>query len=690
MNPRLAAALLLLTALAAQRPPARTTAPWIELQVDGAIPWLRDPEVYIDGRSTKWSADDKVDRQALLAQALQQATEQHQPVLWYVYRIVDRNKHGVQMYRAPVLDMYMQQVLFADPDVARIVKTRFVPLRMVCDEAMCERFGLRPLQYVEPMVVFLDAGGKKLHVVERLRTFDALWFADLLRRVLDHAGAPAPECKTASEAIDAGMWEKALALLGDEPTDAVEKAGLLRRLRRPAEALAVLDRFQRPSKKLQAMLDAERGLVLTLQGDTAGALRALEAAYRAGGDGAAEAGYWLAHNRWRDGNELGAIQQYQIVADRWPESSHGKRARLNLMLGDDERPVGATFCGFENAGYLPDAAYAGLPRDTTWAGPARDPKQTAESGVRFLLRMQREHGGFTDSRYAYWPTPELTPNAWVAITALAATALLEWRDVDPAHVDAALQRAEGYLFDERRLRRGQNEDVYADAYRLLYLARKAGGLDGGTKLALIARMNQLIEEARARQAEPGFWAHEYQNAFCTGVMLWSALLCKREGATVPDDMLDRAATALLSARFKNGAFSYGGAAPAKGEGSLKDASGRMPLCEAALLAHARSEPERLEFAFDNFWQHLARIETVRRNDFHSDGELAGFFFFHALFHTSEAMKMLPEARRTAAKAKLQALLQRIAEIDGSFVDSHEIGRSYGTAMALLTLRNVAG
>ena len=33
------------------------------------------------------------------------------------------------------------------------------------------------------------------------------------------------------------------------------------------------------------------------------------------------------------------------------------------------------------------------------------------------------------------------------------------------------------------------------------------------------------------------------------------------------------------------------------------------------------------------------------------------------------------------------LLRAIPELDGSFLDSHEIGRSYGTAMALLTIAN---
>ena len=95
------------------------------------------------------------------------------------------------------------------------------------------------------------------------------------------------------------------------------------------------------------------------------------------------------------------------------------------------------------------------------------------------------------------------------------------------------------------------------------------------------------------------------------------------------------------------------------------------------------------FAFETFWKFLDRIEKVRRNDFHSDGELAGFFFFHALFHTSEAARLLPDAMRADAERRLLTLLQRVPEMDGSFVDSHEIGRSYGTAMALLTLKNVA-
>ena len=64
-----------------------------------------------------------------------------------------------------------------------------------------------------------------------------------------------------------------------------------------------------------------------------------------------------------------------------------------------------------------------------------------------------------------------------------------------------------------------------------------------------------------------------------------------------------------------------------------------------------------------------------------------FFFFHSVFHASEVVRLLPEDERSTHWQRFQALLQQIPELDGSFLDSHELGRSYGTAMALLTLAN---
>jgi len=664
-----------------------------DLKLDGGIAWQRDDGAAGEGRATA-----KVDRGAVLDAAIAEAGGSGKLVLWYVYRIVEKQLGGRQMYRAPILDLYTQQVLFADADVADIVRTRFVPLRMTCDEAMSERFGLRPLQFVEPAVVFLDGAGKVVHVVERLRTFDALWFAQLLRRVLASAGVGQLDGDqlTPAQWCERGDWDKALAAAqaagADSVASQVQTAGLLRRLRRADEALALLD--HPPAGKAKgadgALVRTERGLILLMQGQVAAAAPLLRDGFAVAHARQAEAGYLWALCRLRLGQESEATRLFGAVADRFPDTAWGRRAQANVQLGKDERPRGAAFANFEHIGYLPDAAYGGeLPRDTTWAGPAADLDALAQRAVIFLLESQRENGGFTDSRYAYWPNTTITPNAWVAITALAATALLEFRDLAAERVDVALAAAERFMFDPARLNRGSNEDVYADAYRLLYLTRKLARSEDAARQPILERANALVRQAQTRQYDDGFWAHEYKNAFCTGAMLWSLVEAKSRGVDVPDEMMSKGAEALLAARHADGSFVYGGTAHGQPRPSgRKDAAVRMPMCEALLLAADRSDLDKVGAAFRTYFEFMDRIETVRRNDFHSDGELAGFFFFHGLYHNSQANQLLPEAERKANAARIREVLLRVPEMDGSFVDSHELGRSYGTAMALLTLANV--
>ena len=167
------------------------------------------------------------------------------------------------------------------------------------------------------------------------------------------------------------------------------------------------------------------------------------------------------------------------------------------------------------------------------------------------------------------------------------------------------------------------------------------------------------------------------------------LVAKAAGATIPTQVTDKAAQALLSARLQTGSYTYGGSVADRPSATLKDSAGRMPVCEGVLFQLGRSDLDKVRFALSNFWEHMSRLETVRRNDFHSDGELAGFFFFHSLFHASEVVHLLPEGERAEHWQRFRTVLQEIPEVDGSWLDSHELGRSYGTAMALLTLTNCA-
>ena len=96
----------------------------------------------------------------------------------------------------------------------------------------------------------------------------------------------------------------------------------------------------------------------------------------------------------------------------------------------------------------------------------------------------------------------------------------------------------------------------------------------------------------------------------------------------------------------------------------------------------------MKFAFETFLKYIDKIERVRKCDFHSDGQLGGFFFWHALYHSSEAKGILEPAMKLRVEKAILKVVSTIPEIDGSFIDSHELGKSYGTAMALLVMKNL--
>lgn len=690
-------------------PPPPPTHPAATLGLGDDIPWRTDGREFFDHESRGKTV--KVDRMALVDAACAEAKQKGTLVLWYVHRIQEKTLGGRQMYRAPVLDVYARQVLFGDPDVAELCTHAFVPLRCMIDQKLSDRFGLKPLAFVEPAIVFLDGDGKVVHFVERIRTFHGQWFADLCVRLLEQQ-----KVQLAADSVDGlrrvGRWREALAasLKRDDKSaeDWLGIARLQRLMRQPEQALQSLDKAQalaapadadgqprrrRPSGKAAATVGdiaCERGLLLAMQGRTLEAQPLLEQAWRSSAERAAEAGYWYALDALRLGDEVGAMRRFTLVAQKAPDSRFGRRARANTTLGPDDRPIGAAFTGFESLAYLPEAAYQAMPKDTQWQGDKLSATAMARSAVEFLLQQQRDDGGFTDSRYAYWPSSEITPNVWVAITAIACTALWEHREAHPdlrARIDRALARGEAYLLDEKHINHAENEECYSDAYRLMYFARRANSGDEAMKQHAIAQMNAIVQNTARIQKKSGFFAHEYENAFATGAVVQEILAAKAAGATVPTEMTDRAAQALISARNQNGAFVYGGAAREGGTTGLKDAAGRMPVCEGTLFQLGRSDIDKVRFALQNFWDHMQNLEGVRRNDFHSDGELGGFFFFHAVFHASETVRLLPTEERTAHWQRFLALLQQVPELDGSFLDSHELGRSYGTAMALLTLAN---
>jgi hypothetical protein len=629
--------LLALLLLLAQEAPEKA----LYKKCDTDIPWITDGVELVDntGGRARGPQEPPVDRLALLKKARERAAQENRLILWYCFRMP-----GTHMYRGELLDNYMKSAIFTDQGVVDLVKSKFVPVRMACDDKTLPLLGVKRFDFVEPGFLFLSPSGEILHKIDRLRTFNADWVRLALIAVLrknpswNQAAGDSTE-----DLIRGGDDEQALAKASPD-----EKAVLLRHAGRFEEVLGL------------RCAPVHRGIALL------GLKRYDEAREVLSRVDSAEALYHLsALDAWtgKDPEE-----RWRKLVVQYPESRWAWRAASNLARGRDTLRDGPMAHNFEDFFLRPPP---GIPTSTRL--PGEDVQATARRAVDFLLRAQRENGGWTDARYSYWPDTKILANVFTAVTTLAAMALSEWRELDPARIDESVARAERYLLDDRHVNPAQNEECYTHAYRLLYLAQKKD----------VPAMNKLVLKLVALQDKDGYWGHEYPNPFATAAIIHCLSEARKAGADIPESYFKKAADGLEKTRGAGGAQAYEAGRPASSE---KNSMGRTAPCELALWECGRGPVENIARALEAYWKHLARLEAIRVCDFHSDEELGGFFFWHAVFHSCEAARAIPdpEARRENL-ARFRSQVLSIPEWDGSFLDSHELGKSYGTAMALLVL-----
>jgi hypothetical protein len=116
---------------------------------------------------------------------------------------------------------------------------------------------------------------------------------------------------------------------------------------------------------------------------------------------------------------------------------------------------------------------------------------------------------------------------------------------------------------------------------------------------------------------------------------------------------------------------------------------RTALCELALMevgdkGAARRLAPAIDFFFEN--ERASRSVTKIYEAFLSPGPLQdAYHYYFGHYYVARALARLPKASASRLAAQQQAILLKQVEADGSFVDAQAQGKSYSTAMAVLTL-----
>ena len=557
-----------------------------------------------------------------LATAQAEAKASHKPVFWYVPTVP-----GSPMDRRPELDRVMMSGPFSWPETIAILNERFVPLRATPTRDDAKARELVRGKFIEPGFLVLGADGAEVSRCDRITTLAPDWWRARLGEAL---GESLP-CRLSARVQDA------LAAYAHGEPAAAER--LLRSVIEGRES----DGTDTPVARFLL------GVVLRRQ-------RQFEAADAA----------WDALVAATPAHPLAA----KIAAER---EGHGPFLR-----------------GIEEWKPLPAAVLAGARTSTQAAAGAYPREAMIQRSLQFLVDQQEADGGYRDSIYDFGGTDSL-PNVHMAITALVGWALLEHRGALVGElrtaVDAALARIDGLMRDETQIASEDRDEIaWAHAYRLRALCRWMDG-DDEMRSRSLTKAQELIGALAGLQEASGAWFHEYSNPFVLATVLLALHEAKAKGLDVPEDAVTRGVRALQQGRADNGGFPYGMGRQRAKTINLAGAAGRMPLCELALFRFGASDQARLGASLTAAFEHHHHLEAIRKYDDHADRlGYGGFFFWYDVRARSEAIAAITDdAARAGWQAQQDAIVLALPEIDGCFVDSHELGRCYGTAMALLCL-----
>lgn len=556
-----------------------------------------------------------------LESALAEAEQTGKPIFWSIPTI-----HGSFMDRKVEVERYWLGGPMSWPRTVELLERDYIPVHLPASRKLCKQYNIEPIAFIEPGYLVLNADGTEAFREQRLTTFHPDALLGPLERHVQSASAP----KVRS------------AMIGR-----LDRGYLARNVRYDWLEANQVSPAALPLGSILPELHAE-------------------------------ALFWVGVRCYQDGPKQHGRAIFERLAAEFPDHPLAAKAALEL------EGLGPFLRGLESFNGVPATALDGTTEGSAAPSGVYDPQELWKRSIRFLGQVQAPNGSFLDTTYDFGGADSL-PNVVTAISSLAYQAGLEGLErgyqarLNFSALASYLESAAAFAEQDT------DEIVWAHAYRLRAYLR-ATELKPQRREALAPVIQASIAALEGLQRDDGFWYHEYANAMVSATVLLALDQARANDFEVDEVAAKRGAAAVALCRVEPGNYTY---YPPRGKAraAIGGSPGRGPLCELALFRWGLASEDDLRVALVASFENEDPWVRVRKYDNHARPHaIGGFFFWWGMRGRAEAIAALPEGRQRDAFAQSHwDLTCSLAEIDGTFVDSHELGRAYGTSMALLTL-----